>query len=57
MMDSSTVDSFVLTMLSQVVKDKPMQQMIATEAFLQAKNPIMQKVAYDNLMDKTKGGK
>lgn len=50
-MDTRNADSIMLAMLSQVVKDKPIQTMLATEAFLQAKTPIMQKVAYDNLMN------
>ena len=51
-MDTRNTDSLTLAILSQVVKDKPMQKMLATEAFLQAQTPLMQKVAYDNLMNK-----
>lgn len=51
MPDTRNTDSLMLAILSQVVRDKPIQNMLATEAFLQAKTPIMQKVAYDNLMN------
>lgn len=54
MLDSRNTDALTLAILSKVVSDKPIQNMLATEAFLQATNPIMQKVTYNNLMNARK---